>query len=103
MGNYGGPEEQRQKGWWHDDRFHQEQDTELLDRHSCEQSLEHPVDKEAEESCRGDTSIGWEMVREILEARPDGLDATLEEGSSLDAENGSPHGSNEGSDADGEV
>ena len=103
MGNDSGPEEQRQESWWHDDRLHQEQDTELLDGHGCEQSLEHPVDKEAEESCRGDASIGGEMVRKVLEARPDGLDATLEEGSSLDAENGSPHGGNEGSDTDGEV
>ena len=103
MRNDNGPEKQRQEGWWNDDRLYQEQDTELLDRHGCEYCLEYPVDEEAEESCRGDTSIGGEMVREIVEAWPNSREAIFEEGSGLNAENGSPHGSNEGSNADGKV
>jgi len=74
--------------------------------------LKDPVDEEAKQSssyvmsvglkkCRrrrehtGDTGILRQMVREVLEARPDGFNAALQEITRLDAKNGSPHSSNE--------
>lgn len=103
MCNDDSPQEQGQERWRDNDRFHKEQNAEFLDGHLCKQGLEDPIDEKAEEPGRGYTSIGGQVVWKILEAWPDSLDAVLEESSRLHAEDGGPHGRNEGSHANGKI
>ena len=103
MCHYSSPKEQSKECRRHNDSFDKEEDPELLDRHTSQYRLKDPVDEEAEQACRCDTSICRKVVREPFETWPYGFDATLQEASGLYTQNGRPHGGDEGSDDDRKV
>lgn len=101
VGDNRSPEEQGEKGGRYDDSLDQEQNPELLDAHASQDGLEDPVDEEGQQTCRGDTSIGWQVVWKVGEAWPDGSDTVAQKVTSLDAEDCCPHSGDKGSKTDG--
>jgi hypothetical protein len=95
------PKEESKECWWNNDTFNPKQDSQLLNGHDGEASLNKPVQEQAEQSSRIDACICGKMVRKVNKAWPDSLKAPLQECTSLNSENSSPHQCNESSDANG--
>lgn len=97
------PEEKGEEGRRDDNSFDKKENSEFLNRHERQDGLNNPVEEEAEEASRSNSSVLWQVVRKALEAGPDSFNAILEKCTGLNTENGSPHCSNESTEAYGRV